>query len=143
MLLAVRLIVNLSDLIINQSDKNNHFFKDRESMIAREQVRTVLSTNLKKLRKRRGWSQMKLAEQADISTNYLSEIERCLKWPFPETLQNLAKALNVKVYELFQDDIHTDNDHAHYKRRFSHDIEIAVEQAVSKAIHSVRKQYKV
>jgi len=46
-------------------------------------------------------SQAKLAEYADISLSYLTDIERCRTWVSDKTLQNLAKALNREVWELF------------------------------------------
>jgi transcriptional regulator with XRE-family HTH domain len=108
--------------------------------MAREQLRTILGSNLKKQRNLREWSQMELAEKADISMNFLSEIERGNKWPYPDTLQNLAAALNVEVFELFRDESGK-KDGGEYMNRFSADVVIAVEQAVKKAVNSVKKQY--
>jgi len=108
-----------------------------------EEIRFVLGKNLKKLRNRRNWSQMKLAEKANISMNFLSEIERGNKWPHPDTLQNLAAALNVEVFELFRSENNTAENYAgEYMKRFSEDVVIAAEQAVKKAVYSVKKQYE-
>jgi transcriptional regulator with XRE-family HTH domain len=68
------------------------------------ELRGVLARNIKAFRKHRDWSQEILAEKAGISVPFLSDIERCNKWPYPETLSNLAKALDVEVYELFRHD---------------------------------------
>jgi transcriptional regulator with XRE-family HTH domain len=38
-----------------------------------------------------------LAEKADISIPFLSEIERGNKWPYPDTLSKLAKALKIEL----------------------------------------------
>ena len=110
--------------------------------MAGEELRVVLGANLRKLRTRRSWSQMELAEKANISMNFLSEIERGNKWPYPDTLQNLAAALNIEVFELFRNENNTENADGEYMNRFSNDIVLAVEQAVKKAVHSVQKQYK-
>ena len=110
--------------------------------MAGEELRSILGTNLRKYRNRRNWSQMELAEKADISMNFLSEIERGNKWPYPDTLQNLATALNVKVFELFKNENDAENNDSKYMNRFSKDIVLAVEQAVKKAVSSVQKQYK-
>ena len=109
--------------------------------MAREKIRAVLGENLRKFRNRRDWSQMELAEKADISMNFLSEIERGNKWPYPDTLQNLAAALDVEVFELFKDEAIAGNNDKGYMNRYSNDISIAVEQAVKKAVHLVKKQY--
>ena len=44
--------------------------------MAGEELRMVLGANIRKLRNRRNWSQMELAEKSGISMNFLSEIER-------------------------------------------------------------------
>ena len=44
---------------------------------------------------------MELAEKANISIPFLSNIERNNKWPYPDTLVKLAKALDVDVHTLF------------------------------------------
>jgi len=66
-------------------------------------LRHILSKNLKLLRSQRSLSQMELAEKADISIPFLSNIERSNKWPYPDTLVKIAKALDVEVYTLFQE----------------------------------------
>jgi transcriptional regulator with XRE-family HTH domain len=65
-------------------------------------LRQILSRNIKTFRSLRSLSQSELAEKADISIPFLSNIERAIKWPHPETLVKLAKALDVEVYMLFQ-----------------------------------------
>jgi len=66
-----------------------------------DNLRQILSKNIKLLRKQRSLSQIELAEKADISIPFLSNIERGNKWPYPETLAKLAEALGVEVYALF------------------------------------------
>ena len=66
-------------------------------------LRHILSKNIKSLRSQRSLSQIELAEKADISIPFLSNIERSNKWPHPDTLVKLAKALDVEVFVLFQE----------------------------------------
>lgn len=68
-----------------------------------EKIREILGQNIKSFREHRKWSQANLAEKSDISIPFLSEIERGNKWPFPDTLSKISKALNVKVHELFRE----------------------------------------
>ncbi|MDR0908331.1 MAG: helix-turn-helix domain-containing protein [Spirochaetaceae bacterium] len=70
----------------------------------RNKIRLTLAENIKRFRSRQGFSQEQLAEKAGLSTNYLSAIETARKWPYPETLSNLAEALNVNVGDFFQSD---------------------------------------
>jgi transcriptional regulator with XRE-family HTH domain len=64
-------------------------------------LRKILSKNIKSLRNQRSLSQNELALKADISIPFLSNIERAIKWPHPETLVRLAQALDVEVHTLF------------------------------------------
>jgi transcriptional regulator with XRE-family HTH domain len=65
-------------------------------------IRATLGRNIRLLRTKHGWSQAQLAEKAGTSVNHISRIETCKKWPFPDTLQNLADSLGVRVGELFE-----------------------------------------
>jgi transcriptional regulator with XRE-family HTH domain len=57
--------------------------------------------NLSKIRKEKGWSQEKLAQEAGISYNTLIKIERKgIKNPKIETVVKLANALNISIDEL-------------------------------------------
>jgi transcriptional regulator with XRE-family HTH domain len=67
-----------------------------------QDVKSVLGKNIKFLRFRRQFSQADLAERADISITFLSNIERGLKFPTADTLSRLADGLDVEVYELFR-----------------------------------------
>ena len=64
-------------------------------------LRDILANNLKENRKRCGFSQAKLAEEADTSTQYIAMIEVSRKFPTPEMLDRLAKALGIETHELF------------------------------------------
>lgn len=57
--------------------------------------------NLSKIRKEKGWSQEKLAQEAGISYNTLIKIERKgIKNPKIETVAKLASALQVSIDRL-------------------------------------------
>jgi len=51
-------------------------------------------------RERLGWSQERLAEQADLNRSYLGEIERGLVSPSLATTAKLATALQLKLSAL-------------------------------------------
>ena len=73
-------------------------------------IREILAQNIKSFREHRKWSQADLAEYADISIPFLSEIERGNKWPYPDTLAKISRAFNVKPHELFRDKIQPTED---------------------------------
>jgi XRE family transcriptional regulator, master regulator for biofilm formation len=56
---------------------------------------------LKRLRKEKGFTLEELAERAEISTSYLSHIERGTRQAPLTTLENLARVLGVNFYDLF------------------------------------------
>jgi len=64
-------------------------------------IREVLANNIKTYRRKCGFSQDKLAELANISSQYLATVETCRKFPTPEVLDLLAEALGIETHELF------------------------------------------
>jgi len=69
-----------------------------------QELRGILSSNIKRCRSNKNLSQLTLAEKLDISPNFLSDIERCKAWISPNTLVKLATMLDVEPYELFKAD---------------------------------------
>jgi transcriptional regulator with XRE-family HTH domain len=65
-------------------------------------LRDILAANLKKYRRKNGVSQAKLAETAGITTQYIAMIEVSRKFPTPEMLDRIAKALGIEAYQLFE-----------------------------------------
>jgi transcriptional regulator with XRE-family HTH domain len=68
-------------------------------------IKAILGKNIKFLRIRKEFTQAVLAEKADISIIFLSSIERGTKYPKPDILARIAKALEVEVFELFKGDL--------------------------------------
>jgi transcriptional regulator with XRE-family HTH domain len=102
-----------------------------------QELRQLLSANVKCFRNRRGWSQAKLAEKLDISTNFLSDIETQKGWVSPLTLVKLATALNVEVYELFKPENSVSGDLKDIVNKLAQDLTIVITESVEYA----RKQY--
>ena len=66
-----------------------------------EEVRQTLAKHIKKYRPHTGFSQAQLADKADISLPFMSSIEQSSKWPYPDTLAQIAAALEVDVSDFF------------------------------------------
>ena len=64
-------------------------------------VKELLASNVKALRKKKGFSQEQLAEIADLSTQSVSDIEGRRTWVSDKTLERLSKAFDVDIYQLF------------------------------------------
>ena len=113
------------------------------SIIDEENLRSLFSQNIKKYRQRKGLSQEKLAEKMEISTNYLSDIERKKGWVSPFSLAKLANALGVEVFELFRpeetvpaDVIETVNQ---CLEDFSASLKISFEKSLMDSMRKIRK----
>lgn len=61
-----------------------------------------LGERIRELRKGRNMSQEELAYKAGISAAHLGQIERALKNPTIDTIDQISRALNVTLSELFQ-----------------------------------------
>jgi transcriptional regulator with XRE-family HTH domain len=64
-------------------------------------IREILATNIKEKRRKKGFTQEKLAEKADMSLHYLAILELACKFPSGDMLERLAEALEVEPHELF------------------------------------------
>ena len=70
-----------------------------------KEIKAILGKNIKFFRFHKEYSQADLAEKADISITFLSNIERGLKFPKPDIMAKIAESLEVGIYELFKTDI--------------------------------------
>jgi transcriptional regulator with XRE-family HTH domain len=101
-----------------------------------QEIKNTLGRNIKFLRFRRQYSQANLAEKANISITFLSNIERGLKFPKPDILSRIAGSLDVEVYELFKTDL-VPHDGKELINHLSEDLT----KNVNLAMESVFKQY--
>jgi transcriptional regulator with XRE-family HTH domain len=65
-----------------------------------ENLKEILSYNIKKERKKLGLTQEKLAEIADLSSQTINDIEGCRMWVSDKTMSKLAKVLHIEAYQL-------------------------------------------
>jgi len=111
-----------------------------------KKLRAVFGRNVKLYRSRRNWSQADLAEYANISINFLGDIERGKKWPHPDTLSKIADALEIKIFELFmEENIDINTETQTIMNRFVKDVSLTVNkslsQSVNQSIENIIKQY--
>ena len=98
-----------------------------------EKIKAILGKNVKFYRNHRGLSQSELANKAELSVTFLSNIERGIMFPKVETLSRLTSSLEVEVYELFKTDI-VDKDQKRMMNRFTSDIKGALNTAMDDLI---------
>lgn len=67
-------------------------------------MRKLVGRNVARLRRERGFTQEKFAEESGFSQQYVSDLERGKRNPTVITLYELAKALGVSHVELVMPD---------------------------------------
>jgi transcriptional regulator with XRE-family HTH domain len=102
-------------------------------------LREILADNMRKIRRKRGLTQEKLAEKAGVSTNFIAMIEIARKFPSPDTLDQVAAALGVETHELFSAPVSPETDLKWLRQSVLNDIERVVGEAVEKALAEKRK----
>lgn len=66
------------------------------------EIKTILGKNIRELRMQAGWTQEKLAEKAEISVPFMTQIELARKSASLEVIEKIAKALGVSYERLFK-----------------------------------------
>ena len=66
-----------------------------------KEILETLSRNIKAFRKEKGWTQEKLAEEAEMSVQAINFFEGKRRWPGEDSFSKIAAALGVEVYQLF------------------------------------------
>jgi len=66
------------------------------------ETKELLGLKIKELRKRKHYTQEKLAELLELDFGYISKLEVGRNFPAIGTLEKIAKVLDVELYELFQ-----------------------------------------
>jgi transcriptional regulator with XRE-family HTH domain len=87
-----------------------------------QNLRKILSKNLRKYRNYRKFSQAELAEKLDISIPFLSDIENGKKWVSPRTLAKMADTFNIEAFELLRPENSIPDDSANIIDKFTDDI---------------------
>jgi transcriptional regulator with XRE-family HTH domain len=97
-------------------------------------IREILARNFKVNRQKLGLTQEQLAEKADVSTHYIAMIETCNKYPKPEMLERLAKALEVEPHRLFSVSDALDESFERLHRVIVTDIKQIVREAIKETL---------
>ena len=66
-----------------------------------ENIKSLLGLRIRELRKKNNFTQEQLAEKIGIEIPSLSNIENGKNYPNSETIEKIARGLDVQVFELF------------------------------------------
>jgi transcriptional regulator with XRE-family HTH domain len=105
-------------------------------------LKEIFAKNLRQNRKRCSLSQEKLAEKADVSTHYIAVIELAKNFPAADTIERLAKALNIDAHELFVSAHSIDDDLENNRQVLFDGIRQIVEETVNKAFAKQERKEK-
>lgn len=73
-------------------------------MSIKRNLRDILKTNIKYYRIKANLTQEDLAEKANVTSKYISDLERGIFNVGLEKLEQIASALNIEAYLLLKDD---------------------------------------
>jgi len=100
----------------------------------------ILSANIKLYRGRYKWTQAELAEKANISINFLSDMETGKKWASPTTMVKLAAVFNIKAYELLIPPETIPDNINNFMEKYTEDIIYAVEAVHNSYLTNLKKK---
>lgn len=66
-------------------------------------MKTLLGQRIREQRRKKGWTMDKLAEKADLSVNYVGDLERGVKTPSMDAFIRIVEALDVPADVLIRD----------------------------------------
>ncbi|WP_022933006.1 helix-turn-helix domain-containing protein [Treponema bryantii] len=102
------------------------------------EVRKVFAENLKKLRKQKGLSQLKLSNELQMAFTFINDIENCKKWVSPETIARFATFFDVPISTFFQLDLEEKNSK---NEKIDFFVKTIAEE-ISKTIEDVGERFK-
>ena len=102
-------------------------------------IREILAANLRENRRKKGLTQEKLAEMADISLRYLAMLELGKSFPSGEMLEKLSKALDIQTYQLFDPTSTPEGAVLHLEQSIVANLEKVVSAVIEQSIHKNNK----
>jgi Predicted transcriptional regulator with C-terminal CBS domains len=97
-------------------------------------IKEILAANIRENRRKKGLTQEKLAEMADISLRYLAMLELGKSFPSGEMVEKLSKALDIQTYQLFNPTSTPEGAVFHLEQSIVANIEKVVSESIEKAL---------
>ena len=96
-------------------------------------IHQLISKNLRRFRESKKISQLDLALKADLTHNFINDIENCKKWVSAKTLAKLSRVLEIEPFQFFLPNNFSSNIMEPYMYDFS--------DSIHKAVREVTDQY--
>ena len=93
---------------------------------------SIFVQNLRRLRRKCGFTQAQLAEKVNVSTHHIGMIELSRNNPTLELVERIAEALNIKTYELFIDPLAPNVELERLRHEIRDDIKQLLDDALKK-----------
>jgi transcriptional regulator with XRE-family HTH domain len=107
-----------------------------------DNIRETFAKNLRESRRKCRLTQAQLAEKAEVSTHYIALIELARNIPKVETIERLAKVLNVEIYELFVAPLSPTVEMKKLQESIIAELKDIVKESVDEAFEQERKKQK-
>jgi transcriptional regulator with XRE-family HTH domain len=107
-----------------------------------DNIRETFAKNLRENRRKCGLTQAQLAEKAEVSTHYIALIELARNIPKVQTIERLAKVLNVEIYELFIAPLSPAMEMKKFQASIIAELKDIVKESVDEAFEQERKKKK-
>jgi len=95
---------------------------------------SIFVQNLRKHRRKCGFTQSQLAEKVNVSTHHIGMIELSRNNPTLELVERIANALNIKTYELFIDPLSPNVELERLRQEIKDDMRQLLDEALEKAL---------
>jgi len=96
-------------------------------------IKRIFAANLKENRRKKGLTQEKLAETADISLRYIATLELGKSFPSGDMLEKLAKALDIQAFQLFYPSATLDGALLHLEQSILSKMEKIISNAIKQS----------
>jgi len=106
-------------------------------------IKEILANNIKENRRKKGLTQEKLAEKANMSLHYLAVLELARKFPSGEMLERIAEALEIEPHEFFIVPNSPQNELELLRQEIKEDIKNEFGDRLEQAIFEAIKRCKV
>jgi transcriptional regulator with XRE-family HTH domain len=96
-------------------------------------LQDIFVKNLKKHRRKSGFTQAQLAEKVSVSTHHIGMIELSRNYPTLELVERIANALNIEIYELFIDPLSPNTEFERLRQEIKSDTRQLLDEFLEKA----------
>jgi transcriptional regulator with XRE-family HTH domain len=107
-----------------------------------DNIQETFARNLRENRRKCGLTQAQLAEKAEVSTHYIALIELARNIPKVQTIERLAKALNIEIYEFFIVPLSPAKEIKKLQESIIAELKDIVKESVDEAFEQERKRQK-